>query len=743
MTEKVGVDFSSAEYPSPPSRPSPFVQPVANGSTSYEDMVEAVDGVYKTLNHPTPDFMFFSPLVGNCMLLEKLGRSRDDQGTNRKRNPQLAPKLIAVPINPLVPPPFEFVPDFNAWHERELEQGDKKPQDSAWLFTQCSVAAAARILEKQGYALLQIDHALALFGRKLGPATRFGVGPLLPQELWLQGWHCSPAARTFLALEWKSGLDVDFLTDNEIDPVLRQQELCRFVDRFSLPMVWRAMPTLDCSKVAEKLSAEEDEEAEEEVRAGLVVADGSRDTITVLSEAEVQVVGQQEEQKNKKDSQTGAVVAVSFPAHTYRTLDPKTSSSLFGDLNLYNGRTQLLFLREWDTTNPRNELGKKFLLESQNRGRCLDDLGICECFIPWRGRFCEQKETLKSLEEIDETSGKLKKGYKAALHYLVGDSPRLLRDMRLSLQILWRNFNSRHEYPVVIFHDGLSPSARQILIESSPNKLWFAFVEDYTSIPEHLKNKIPQNDFAGYNLGYRGMCRFRSGPIFLHPVLKDFDYAWTLDTDGYFPAPVEYDPIQRMHDQNLIYMYSHISRDQAGQVQHFWEFLRMYIEHKGYDKKGTKLMRRITDALVMRDTYWHEWNRLLFMNDIELVRLSWFQADLYQEYFRFLDSLGGFWLYRWGDHGIRTIAIAMHLGEEYLAKLDVPYSHQGACVCASENKKCVKRKDKKKQDSDLPDGEDVSRSYKFECVYRQPGEEVDPEDASFGVVDPVRFFGGT
>ena len=156
----------------------------------------------------------------------------------------------------------------------------------------------------------------------------------------------------------------------------------------------------------------------------------------------------------------------------------------------------------------------------------------------------------------------------------------------------------------------------------------------------------------------------------------------------------------RMRREKKFYGYSHISRDQAAQVQHLWEFTRIYMEQRRIDGKSTKLLRRMTDALVLRDTYWHEWNRLLFMNDIEIVQLNWFQQDFYQvgsptaiqsifyihhllvlvlsqkqnyflstatnvivlfllfplqDYFRYLDSLGGFWLYRWGDHGIRTL----------------------------------------------------------------------------------------
>ena len=37
-------------------------------------------------------------------------------------------------------------------------------------------------------------------------------------------------------------------------------------------------------------------------------------------------------------------------------------------------------------------------------------------------------------------------------------------------------------------------------------------------------------------------------------------------------------------------------------MQHFWEFTRLYMVHRGIDPKGTRLLRRLTDALVLRDT---------------------------------------------------------------------------------------------------------------------------------------------
>lgn len=60
---------------------------------------------------------------GNCLTLRRLGPSRRDRGGPTKAvsgPPQLTPKLVWVPINPLIPPPWEVAPDFTEWHKRWL-----------------------------------------------------------------------------------------------------------------------------------------------------------------------------------------------------------------------------------------------------------------------------------------------------------------------------------------------------------------------------------------------------------------------------------------------------------------------------------------------------------------------------------------------------------------------------------------------------------------------------------------------
>ena len=57
------------------------------------------------------------------------------------------------------------------------------------------------------------------------------------------------------------------------------------------------------------------------------------------------------------------------------------------------------------------------------------------------------------------------------------------------------------------------------------------------------------------------------------------------------------------------------------------------------------------------------------MSDIEVLDLRWFREENgpYQDFFRYMDSTGGFWLYRWGNNPFRTFAMGTFLNDEQVS----------------------------------------------------------------------------
>lgn len=58
-----------------------------------------------------------------------------------------------------------------------------------------------------------------------------------------------------------------------------------------------------------------------------------------------------------------------------------------------------------------------------------------------------------------------------------------------------------------------------------------------------------------YSAGYRAMCEYNAGTLFLHPVFERFDYTLHLDTDSYVAADVTFDPFRILADRDLVYGY--------------------------------------------------------------------------------------------------------------------------------------------------------------------------------------------
>ena len=59
----------------------------------------------------------------------------------------------------------------------------------------------------------------------------------------------------------------------------------------------------------------------------------------------------------------------------------------------------------------------------------------------------------------------------------------------------------------------------------------------------------------GTSESYRHMCRFNSGFVFDHPLLKDYDWYWRIEPKVQFFCDFEYDPFLYMQDTGKLYSF--------------------------------------------------------------------------------------------------------------------------------------------------------------------------------------------
>jgi len=223
------------------------------------------------------------------------------------------------------------------------------------------------------------------------------------------------------------------------------------------------------------------------------------------------------------------------------------------------------------------------------------------------------------------------------------------------------------------FHEGLSLSARQRIILASENRVWLSLLPRFTEIPVEW-SRACRETAQNFSVGYRAMIRWRSGPLFLEPALAQFDYAMTLDTDSYFPGDVDLDPFEFIHTQGLIGAFPHLGRESASVVVNFLHYFLLYCRIRGLHPRRTRMLA----SLVEKNFKWYQQALML---DIEVLRLDWFRGGDYQDFFRFMDSTGGFWLHRWGNNPFRTFAVGLLLNDSDVRFLSLPYAHQDFCSC--------------------------------------------------------------
>lgn len=141
-------------------------------------------------------------------------------------------------------------------------------------------------------------------------------------------------------------------------------------------------------------------------------------------------------------------------------------------------------------------------------------------------------------------------------------------------------------------------------------------------------------------MGYRHMCRFHSGGIYMDPRLSKYDYYWRLDSDSYLFSPINYDPFEKMRTNGYEYAYM---CDEEGEIPSVVEGL--WDETEKFMKENNIPMTDYFKSRLVDD----KWNYNMFYTNFEIAKFSFFRSKEYMAYFHHLDKTGNFYYKRWGD----------------------------------------------------------------------------------------------
>jgi hypothetical protein len=244
-----------------------------------------------------------------------------------------------------------------------------------------------------------------------------------------------------------------------------------------------------------------------------------------------------------------------------------------------------------------------------------------------------------------------------AIVYLVRSSQNDIILLKRSIDLLKINFMGLDKVDILIFHEeSLRPAIS--LIKTFSDNIKFEEIEFY--LPEHYKKFDIPFEFPhpfvpnmSFSMGYRHMCRFFSGEIFKHPLIKKYDNFLRLDTDS-FIHKMDFDLFDFIERNKIYYGYVEegVQYDDPGVTKGLWDLARGINPHMNIEE-----------------------NKMYYTN-FEVCNVNWFSVEDYMNFYERIDHSGSIMTKRWGDAPIRYIGVNMYMDKQNLYGFsDIGYQH--------------------------------------------------------------------
>jgi hypothetical protein len=288
---------------------------------------------------------------------------------------------------------------------------------------------------------------------------------------------------------------------------------------------------------------------------------------------------------------------------------------------------------------------------------------------------------------------------KAAIYILTQNNIERRVYLKTSLYFLFKNFNAKYKYPIIILHEGDydNESQKEIILSirsdcQSVIKFQELDSEDF-KVPNHIdKNKLKRSiDIKPVpywrNIKYRIMCNFWVKHFFKY--CKEYDYVMRLDDDSIIEEPINQDIFNLMKERDLNYMSNIVHIDCSicnYGMKEFFEtnypnkkekLKELFMEHKldnssKYFNKFKELYENINGEEYKNTTV--DMNMpLMYYNNFFVTKPILWNTNEIKNIVNEIDKKGYIFYYRWGDAPLHTLIMTLYDNKK-LAKLSFKYS---------------------------------------------------------------------
>ena len=291
----------------------------------------------------------------------------------------------------------------------------------------------------------------------------------------------------------------------------------------------------------------------------------------------------------------------------------------------------------------------------------------------------------------------------AAIFYLTQNTEVRRVYLKTSLYFLFKNFNDKFKYPVVIFHEGDYDTVAQtdiiMSIRASCRSLvsFRALDAGDFKIPDHIdKERLKaciDTKATSYwrNEKYRMMCRWWI--IHFPRYAKNYDYVMRLDDDSIIEETIKSDLFSWMGEKKLVYTSNFVHMDCGICCYGMKEFFMKHFKNESDHKKLDKIF--VTQELNMQSYLLFPFRKLLSINEKPLPEPSdkfkidspliyynnffitktafWLKPEV-QKIIEEIDKNGSIFYYRWGDAPIQSMIVLLLAKESEVDRCIFKYS---------------------------------------------------------------------
>ena len=223
-------------------------------------------------------------------------------------------------------------------------------------------------------------------------------------------------------------------------------------------------------------------------------------------------------------------------------------------------------------------------------------------------------------------------------------------------------FNSKYDYPVLVFHgDDLRREEQTRIRKFVWSRITFELVEFGVPPDEPRKGTEEELPCVSHPIEGSRISRFRSSLVLRHHSMESFDWGLRIDVGVNLLSEVGFDLLRFMQHNDLSYGYLATAKESLSCVSGLWEAARLFAVENNLDTGGFDNF--LTEVRILN-------------TNVEVMRLSLFRSANYLRYFAALDREANANGELWGDSMIKTAGVALFVPDSKLYQFsEIHYEH--------------------------------------------------------------------